>query len=94
MDDRVSANKIILGVAGYARDWITEEEGKRVDDITYAVAIDKAKLSNSSIIFDNTTYNLHYSYNERQGLIMPTVGIIIVFENYGKDITEIEVIVN
>ena len=64
MDDRVSANKIILGVAGYARDWITEEEGKRVDDITYAVAIDKAKLSNSSIIFDNTTYNLHYSYNE------------------------------
>ena len=64
MDDRISANKIILGVAGYARDWITEEEGKRVDDITYAVAIDKAKLSNSSIIFDNTTYNLHYSYNE------------------------------
>ena len=64
MDDRVDASKIILGVAGYARDWITEEEGKRVDDITYAAAIDKAKLSNAEIIFDNDSYNLHYSYNE------------------------------
>ena len=64
MDDRVDASKIILGVAGYARDWITEEEGKRVDDITYAAAIDKAKLSNAAIIFDNDSYNLHFSYNE------------------------------
>ncbi|MEP7109008.1 MAG: glycosyltransferase [Ferruginibacter sp.] len=64
MDDRVDAAKIILGVAGYARDWISEEEGKRVDDITYADAIDKAKLSNAAIIFDNDTYNLHFRYNE------------------------------
>jgi spore germination protein YaaH len=64
MDDKIDASRIILGVAGYARDWITEEEGKRVDDITYAAAIDKAKLSNASIIFDNDTYNLHYSYVE------------------------------
>lgn len=64
MDDRIDASKIILGVAGYARDWITEEEGKRVDDLTYAAAVDKAKLSGSSIIFDNNSYNLHYSYNE------------------------------
>lgn len=65
MDDRVDASKIILGVAGYARDWITEaEEGKSVNDITYAAAIDNAKISNASITFDNDTYNLHYSYNE------------------------------
>ncbi|MEP7144958.1 MAG: glycosyl hydrolase family 18 protein, partial [Ferruginibacter sp.] len=64
MDDKIDASKIILGVAGYGRDWIDEEEGKRVEDITYAAAIDKAKLSNSSIIFDNDSYNLHYSYNE------------------------------
>ncbi|MEO5893844.1 MAG: polysaccharide deacetylase family protein [Ferruginibacter sp.] len=64
MDDKVDASKIILGVAGYARDWIIEEEGKRVDDITYASAIDQAKLSGSSIIFDNNSYNLHFSYNE------------------------------
>ncbi|MEO7045837.1 MAG: glycosyl hydrolase family 18 protein, partial [Ferruginibacter sp.] len=64
MDDKIDASKIILGVAGYARDWITEEEGKRVDDITYAAAIDQAKLSGSAITFDNNSYNLHYSYNE------------------------------
>ncbi|MCW3088945.1 MAG: glycosyltransferase [Ferruginibacter sp.] len=64
MDDKIDASKIILGVAGYARDWIVEEEGKRVEDITYAAAIDKAKLSNASITFDNDTYNLHYSFNE------------------------------
>lgn len=64
MDNRMDASKIILGVAGYARDWITEEEGKRVDDITYAEAIDKAKVSSAAISFDNNSYNLHYSYDE------------------------------
>ncbi|MEO6549681.1 MAG: polysaccharide deacetylase family protein [Ferruginibacter sp.] len=64
MDDKIDASKIILGVAGYARDWIVEEEGKRVEDITYAAAIDQAKLSNAAILFDNDTYNLHFSYNE------------------------------
>ena len=64
MDDKIDASKIILGVAGYARDWITEEEGKRVEDITYAAAIDNAKLSRSAITFDNNSYNLHYSYSE------------------------------
>jgi cellulose synthase/poly-beta-1,6-N-acetylglucosamine synthase-like glycosyltransferase/peptidoglycan/xylan/chitin deacetylase (PgdA/CDA1 family)/spore germination protein YaaH len=64
MDDKIDASKIILGVAGYARDWITEEEGKRVEDITYTTAIDNAKLSNSTILFDNNTYNLHYGYDE------------------------------
>lgn len=64
MDDRVDASKIILGVAGYGRDWITEEEGNRVEDITYAAAIDKAMLSGSTIVFDNDTYNLHYTYIE------------------------------
>ena len=62
MDDKVDVSKIILGVAGYARDWITEEEGKRVDDITYTAAIDNAKLSNAQISFNNDTYNLNYSY--------------------------------
>jgi len=64
MDDKIDVSKIILGVAGYGRDWITEEEGKRVDDITYALAIDNAKLSNAQISFDNDTYNLNYSYTE------------------------------
>jgi len=64
MDDKIDVSKIILGVAGYARDWITEGEGKRVEDITYAAAIDNAKLSRSAVTFDNSSYNLHYSYSE------------------------------
>ncbi|MEP7256408.1 MAG: glycosyltransferase [Ferruginibacter sp.] len=64
MDDKVDVSKIILGVAGYGRDWITEEEGKRVDDITYAEVIDNAKISKATIVFDNDTYNLHYDYME------------------------------
>ena len=64
MDDKVDVSKIILGVAGYARDWITEEEGKRVDDITYTKAIDDAKLSSADISFNNDTYNLNYNYIE------------------------------
>ena len=64
MGQRVVASKIILGVAGYGRDWIQNDEGKRVQDITYAESIDKAKLSNASILFDNNTYNLHYTYVE------------------------------
>ncbi|MEP6711897.1 MAG: glycosyltransferase [Ferruginibacter sp.] len=64
MDDRVDASKIILGVAGYARDWIQGEEGKRVDDITYSAAIDLAKMSSATINFDNDTYNLHFGFIE------------------------------
>ena len=64
MDDKIDVSRIILGVAGYGRDWITEEEGKRVDDITYAVAIDNAKLANAQISFNNDSYNLNYNYTE------------------------------
>ncbi len=66
MDDKVDAHKIILGVAGYARDWVTEktENGpaKSVEDLSYSAVIARAKLINANIEFDNDTYNLHYSY--------------------------------
>ena len=69
MDDRIDPSKIILGVAGYSRDWVDEEgedgkRHKRVDDFTYSAAIDKARIAAVNIEFDNTTYNLHYSYND------------------------------
>ena len=69
MDDKVDVSKIILGVAGYARDWIDEEDEngkriKRVEDITYDQAIDKAKIVGADIVFNNDTYNLSYNYNE------------------------------
>lgn len=63
LDDRVDDSKIILGVAGFGRDWTKNDEGKKTaDGVNYSDIISKAKLSNSSIIFDNDSYNLHYSY--------------------------------
>ena len=71
MDDDVDPSKIILGVAGYGRDWINEENenGKRVtrvEDLTYDKAIDEAKISGAAIEFNNDSYNLNYTYTEKE----------------------------
>ena len=67
----IDPSKIILGVAGYGRDWINEEneQGKRitrVEDITYDQAIDEARLSGAAIDFNNDSYNLNYRYTEKE----------------------------
>lgn len=64
MDDKINADKIILGVAGYGRDWTEDEDGKSVVDMTYTEIINRAKFANAVIDFDNDTYNLHYTYIE------------------------------
>jgi cellulose synthase/poly-beta-1,6-N-acetylglucosamine synthase-like glycosyltransferase/spore germination protein YaaH/peptidoglycan/xylan/chitin deacetylase (PgdA/CDA1 family) len=62
---RIESNKIILGVAGYGYDWTTDDEGKKVvKELTYMEAINRAKLSNSTIDYDNDSYNLHFSYTD------------------------------
>lgn len=62
---KIESDKIILGVAGYGYDWTTDDEGKPlVEEKTYAEIIDKAKLSNSTINYDDDSYNLHFSYTE------------------------------
>ena len=71
LDSKMDASKIILGVAGYGRDWINEENenGKRVtrvEDITFDNAIDNAKISAATIDFNNDSYNLNYSYAETE----------------------------
>ncbi len=66
LDNKMDASKIILGVAGYGRDWYTDEDGKHVQDITYAEVIDKAKITNAPITFDNDTYNLNFNYLESE----------------------------
>ena len=66
LDNKMDASKIILGVAGYGRDWYTDEDGKHIQDITYAEVIDKAKISGSVISFDNDTYNLHFNFLESE----------------------------
>ncbi|WHF52431.1 glycosyltransferase [Chryseobacterium gotjawalense] len=59
----VPSEKLILGLGAYGRQWITDENGTRTEDITYGQAIDRAKISKSAIAFDNNSYNLHYAYN-------------------------------
>ncbi len=66
MDNYVPASKIILGVAGYGRDWYSDGEGKKfANDITFSKAIDNAKLSKAKINYDNDTFNLNYVYSEK-----------------------------
>ena len=65
IDEYIDPSKIILGVAGYGKDWYTDGDGKQFSsDITFYKAIDKAKLSNSKIIYNNDTYNLNFFYSE------------------------------
>lgn len=66
LDNKMDASRIILGIAGYGRDWYTDEDGKHVQDITYAEVIDKAKIANAPIVFDNDSYNLHFNYLETE----------------------------
>ncbi len=60
---KIDPDKIILGIAGYGYDWHETPEGKdTVEAITYNAAINKAKIKNATIDFDDDTYNLHFSY--------------------------------
>ena len=62
---KIESSKIILGVAGYGYDWTTDDEGKKVViEMTYAEVIDKAKISNATIDYDDDSYNLHFSYTD------------------------------
>ena len=62
---RIESSKIILGIAGYGYDWTTDDEGNKImKEMTYIEAINKAKLSNSTIDYDDDSYNLHYRYIE------------------------------
>lgn len=63
MDNYVDPSKIILGLAGYGRDWYTDGEGKKFkNDITFSKAIDEAKLAKAKINYDNDTFNLNFEY--------------------------------
>lgn len=66
LDDKVAISKLILGVAGYGRDWVSGADENRVEDMTYAQVIDLAKISGALIDFDNDTYNLHFTYTEKE----------------------------
>lgn len=57
--DRMDPSKIILGIGGFGYSWA---DGKNEGAITYNDAINKAKSINAKIIYDNDSYNLHFSY--------------------------------
>ncbi|MEO6327300.1 MAG: glycosyltransferase [Ginsengibacter sp.] len=58
---KIDSKKIILGLGGYGYDWAN---GKQDSTYTYNDAINKARLLNAKIVFDNHNFNLHYSYIE------------------------------
>ncbi len=58
-------SKIILGVAGYGYDWFKNEESQdTVATLTFSDAINRARIANTTIQFDNNSYNLHFGYIE------------------------------
>ena len=62
---KIEPGKIILGIAGYGYDWYKTREGKDTcESITYNYAINKAKIKNVKVNFDNDSYNCHFVYLE------------------------------
>ena len=59
--ERIDPSKIILGIAGYGYDW-SDIRGDTTQTYTYNDAINKAKALNAKIIYDDDSYNLHFSY--------------------------------
>ncbi len=60
---KIPSEKIILGIGGFGYDWANRKQ----DSVyTYNQAINKARILNAKIIFDNDNYNLHYSYIAEQ----------------------------
>ena len=86
---KIDNKKIIVGLAGYGRDWSVDKNGKVLKDddgkliepeaITYSQALDIAKLANSTVNFDNDNFNLHYDYTkEEEGkLVSAPIGLCI-----------------
>ncbi len=60
---KMDPEKIILGIGGFGYDWAN---GKQDSVYTYNQAINKAKVLGAKIIYDNDSYNLHYSYVSEQ----------------------------
>lgn len=61
ISDKISPEKIILGVAGYGGDWAN---GKYVGSISYDDALNTANEVGGDVTFDDDSYNLHYDYTE------------------------------
>jgi len=61
ISNKVPANKLILNIAAYGYDW---PKGGEATDISYQEALTTAKESEGKVLFDNSTFNLHYTYDD------------------------------
>jgi cellulose synthase/poly-beta-1,6-N-acetylglucosamine synthase-like glycosyltransferase/spore germination protein YaaH/peptidoglycan/xylan/chitin deacetylase (PgdA/CDA1 family) len=66
---KIPADKLILAVAGFGYDWKMNEKDlvDSVKPISYQDALTLARSYDGKIIFDNDSYNLHFSYDGDDG---------------------------
>jgi peptidoglycan-N-acetylglucosamine deacetylase len=65
ISNKVPPEKLILNIASYGYDW---PQGGEATTITYQEALTTAKESEGKVNFDNSTYNLDYSYDDENDL--------------------------
>jgi peptidoglycan-N-acetylglucosamine deacetylase len=66
---KIPINKLILAVAGFGYDWKLDDNDKVVSvaPISYQDALTLARSYDGKIIFDNDSYNLHFTYDGDDG---------------------------
>jgi peptidoglycan-N-acetylglucosamine deacetylase len=66
---KIPADKLILALAGFGYDWKLDDNEKVVSviPISYQEALTTARSYDGKIIFDNDSYNLHFSYDGDDG---------------------------
>lgn len=63
---KVDAQKLVVAIAGYGYDW---PQGAQAADVSYSEALSIAGESEGKVVFDTATYNLHYNYDDENGVI-------------------------
>ncbi len=66
---KIPGNKLILAVAGFGYDWKVDENDKVISviPISYQEALTTALSYDGKIVFDNDSYNLHFTYDGDDG---------------------------
>jgi cellulose synthase/poly-beta-1,6-N-acetylglucosamine synthase-like glycosyltransferase/spore germination protein YaaH/peptidoglycan/xylan/chitin deacetylase (PgdA/CDA1 family) len=66
---RIPSTKIILALAGFGYDWKMDDNDKVLSarSISYQDALTMALSFDGKILFDNDSYNLHFSYDDDNG---------------------------
>ncbi|MDP4132275.1 MAG: polysaccharide deacetylase family protein, partial [Bacteroidota bacterium] len=66
---KIPSNKMILALAGFGYNWKMDDNNKVIsaESISYQDALTLALSFDGKIIFDNDSYNLHFSYDDDNG---------------------------